>query len=159
MTRRAGLPSPLAAGVLLGIGLGALVDGIVLHQLLQWHQLLSGWLPRDTLERIRVHIVADGLFHSAAWIVTVVGVHRLWLASRAGPLPGRRVLGGALIGWGGFDLVEGLVDHALLGLHRVNERVPPDERLLWDLGFLALGAVLVAAGWKLARPRRHAATV
>ena len=142
--------------MLLGIGLGALVDGIVLHQLLQWHQLLSAWVPPDTLERIRINIVADGLFHAAAWTVTVLGVHRLWRATRGGVrVPGRTLVGASLLGWGAFNLVEGVVDHALLGIHRVNERVPPDERLAWDLAFLALGALLAVVGWALVRSGRR----
>jgi uncharacterized membrane protein len=32
---------PLAPGVWLGIGLGGFVDGIVLHQILQWHHMLT----------------------------------------------------------------------------------------------------------------------
>jgi len=30
-----------SAGILLGIGLGGFVDGIVLHQILQWHHMLT----------------------------------------------------------------------------------------------------------------------
>jgi uncharacterized membrane protein len=30
-----------APGILLGIGLGGFVDGIVLHQILQWHHMLT----------------------------------------------------------------------------------------------------------------------
>ncbi|MCK1539441.1 DUF2243 domain-containing protein, partial [Bradyrhizobium sp. 176] len=33
---------PISAGVLLGLGLGGFFDGIVFHQLLQWHHMLSG---------------------------------------------------------------------------------------------------------------------
>jgi len=38
-----------------------------------------------------------------------------------------------LAGWGGFNVVERLIDHHLLGVHHV--RVGPDE-LLYDIGFL-----------------------
>jgi uncharacterized membrane protein len=41
-------PRPLvAAGALLGIGLGGFVDGILFHQILQLHNMLSNWVPRD----------------------------------------------------------------------------------------------------------------
>jgi uncharacterized membrane protein len=33
------------AGILLGIGLGGFVDGIVLHQIFQWHNMVSNWIP------------------------------------------------------------------------------------------------------------------
>jgi uncharacterized membrane protein len=32
---------------ILGVGLGGFVDGIVLHQVLQWHHLLSDGGPPD----------------------------------------------------------------------------------------------------------------
>jgi uncharacterized membrane protein len=53
------------------------------------------------------------------------------------------------IGWGAFNLVEGVVDHHLLGIHHVKETAA--NPLLWDLGFLALGAVLVIVGVSLSR--------
>jgi uncharacterized membrane protein len=36
-------------GVLLGAGFGGFVDGIVLHQILQVHSMLSAWLPPTTM--------------------------------------------------------------------------------------------------------------
>ncbi len=39
----------LSAGLLLGIGMGGFVDGIVFHQLLQTHSMLSGVRPGLTL--------------------------------------------------------------------------------------------------------------
>ncbi len=33
----------LLPGLLVGLGLGGFFDGIVLHQLLQWHHMLGGW--------------------------------------------------------------------------------------------------------------------
>lgn len=53
------------------------------------------------------------------------------------------------MGFGIFNLVEGVVDHHLLSIHHVNETVPADEWLYWDLGFLAWGAVMLVAGWAL----------
>lgn len=146
----------LAAGVLLGVGLGGFFDGIVLHQILQWHHLVSTPTPPDTLENLEANTLADGLFHAATWVVTVAGVFVLATANGARQAAGGRrvLLGAALAGWGGFNLVEGLIDHHLLQLHHV--RPGPDE-LLYDLGFLAWGAVMVVAGVVIARsPRRRA---
>ncbi|MFN4099033.1 MAG: DUF2243 domain-containing protein, partial [Pararhodobacter sp.] len=47
----------------LGFALGGFFDGIVLHQVLQWHHLLSGYAPSDTATDLRFQILADGLFH------------------------------------------------------------------------------------------------
>jgi uncharacterized membrane protein len=62
---------------------------------------------------------------------------------------GYRLIGGMAIGWGSFNLVEGVVDHHLLGIHHVKEAAA--NPLLWDIGFLAFGAVLVIIGVALSR--------
>jgi hypothetical protein len=54
-------------------------------------------------------------------------------------------------GWGVFNLVEGLFDHQLLGFHHVCDDF--GAPLAWDLGLLALGVGLVAAGLALSRTR------
>ena len=59
--------------------------------------------------------------------------------------------GALLVGWGLFDLVEGIVDHELLGVHHVNEVAAASQRLGWDLAFLLWGAVMALAGWRLLR--------
>jgi uncharacterized membrane protein len=140
----------IVAAVLLGIGLGGFFDGIVFHQILQWHHMVSTPAPPTSLENLRLDTLADGLFHAATWIVTVAGVLVLMTANGARHAPGgqRTLVGGALVGWGLFNLVEGVVNHHLLGLHHV--RPGPDE-LLYDLGFLAWGAVMLIAGVSLIR--------
>ena len=148
------MPAPrgrlLAAATLLGIGLGGLFDGIVLHQILQWHHMVSARTPPDTLEALERNTLGDGLFHAAAWVLTVAGVFLLATASgaRTAPGGGRTLLGGALVGWGLFNTLEGLIDHHLLSLHHV--RPGPDE-LLWDLAFLAWGAGMLVVGGLLVR--------
>jgi uncharacterized membrane protein len=134
--------------VLLGVGLGGFVDGIVLHQILQWHHLLTseGGHPDTTVAGLEANTLADGLFHAATWLATLAGVVLIWTSGQRAPL--RQLLGLALAGWGAFNLVEGLVDHQLLGLHHVKEG---DHELVFDLGFLALGAALLVGGTALAR--------
>jgi uncharacterized membrane protein len=51
----------------LGFAFGAFFDGILLHQVLQWHHLLS-LVQGDLYRDIRVQILADGLFHAAAYL-------------------------------------------------------------------------------------------
>ena len=142
-------PHPALATVLLGIGLGGFFDGIVLHQILQWHHLLSAHLPSDSLENLEINTLADGMFHAATWVFTVAGVFLLYRSVRDGAsLHWRGLMGGLLAGWGGFNVVEGLINHQLLGLHRV--RPGPDE-VLYDLGFLVWGATMLVAGAVLLR--------
>jgi uncharacterized membrane protein len=46
---------PLLPALLLGLGLGGLFDGVVLHQLLQWHHMLSSWYPVDSIANLRIN--------------------------------------------------------------------------------------------------------
>ena len=55
-----------------------------------------------------------------------------------------------LVGWGIFNVVEGIIDHQILGLHSFHEG---SSELAWDLGFLAFGVALIIGGWLLARDR------
>ncbi len=147
-------------GILLGVGLGGFVDGILLHQILQWHHMLTGTgsdnlgldrYPADTVHGLQINTVWDGLFHTFTWLCVLTGLGLLYsrVAHSRGRVWGSRVLWGwVLVGWGVFNLVEGVIDHHILGIHHV--RSGPDQAL-WDGSFLALGAVLVAGGWLLQR--------
>jgi uncharacterized membrane protein len=149
----------VTAGLLLGVGLGGFVDGIVLHQILQWHHMLTSTdsdnlglrdYPATTVEGLEVNTLWDGLFHASTWLFVAVGLVLLWRAwqQRQAPRAGRSLAGLLLAGWGLFNLVEGIVDHHMLGIHHVRSG---DYQLLFDLGFLALGAALLAGGWALYR--------
>jgi len=142
---------PLSPGVMLGIGLGGFVDGIVLHQILQWHHVLTSWgFPADSVPNLILNTFFDGLFHAGTWIATGIGLFLLDRAMRQGLIwSSERLLGGMAIGWGSFNLVEGTVDHHILDLHHVKESAA--NPLLWDVGFLALGAILVVVGVVLAQ--------
>jgi uncharacterized membrane protein len=154
--RRAGERRLTVAGLLLGVGLGGFVDGIVLHQILQWHDMLSSVHPPTTLGAMRLNMRADGWFHAATWLATALGVALLWRGAQArgAQRPDRWLVGTMLAGWGLFNLVEGLVDHQLLGLHHVHGTPDP----LWDWGFVLLGGLgLLALGWALRRSTRSGA--
>ena len=140
----------MPATILLGIGLGGFFDGIVIHQVLQWHHMVSTPSPPDTLASLQLNTLADGLFHAFTWLVTVVGVALLFVAARPPEGAARHLVGGLLIGWGGFNVVEGIINHHLLNLHHVR---PGPDQVLYDLGFLAWGAVMLVVGYLLTRPR------
>jgi uncharacterized membrane protein len=140
------------AGILLGIGLGGFVDGIVLHQILQWHNMVSNWIPPTTMEAMSVNMVWDGIFHAGVWLVTVLGVFQLWSGAyhRRAAIPSLQAFVGQLfLGWGAFNLVEGIIDHQILGVHYVRQ-VP--NYTVYNLTFLAIGGVLfILLGWMLMR--------
>jgi uncharacterized membrane protein len=144
---------PIAAGVLFGLGLGGFFDGIVLHQLLQWHHMLSSWYPINSVENLELNTLWDGIFHSTTYVFVVIGLFILWRAAHRGHLywSNKLLVGTLLLGWGLFNLVEGMADHQILGVHHVNELVPPAQRLSWDIGFLASALVMIVAGGALIR--------
>ena len=136
--RRLRLPALLA-----GFALGGFLDGILLHQILQWHHLLSGVTDAADL---RFQMFWDGLFHGLHYLIALAGLVLLWRRRQdaAAPGGGRALLAGALIGFGAWHLLDAVVNHWALGLHRINETVA--EPLPWDLAFFALGAATAALG-------------
>ena len=149
--RSAHRPSVAPAGIMLGVGLGGFFDGILLHQILQVHAMLSAKIPLHSIANMKTNMTADGLFHAGTWGATLVGVALLWKTLNrhvdVRPL-GVGLIGYMLAGWGWFNLVEGLIDHHILGLHHVIE-----ERGLskWDWLFLASGIILIVVGHMLGR--------
>jgi uncharacterized membrane protein len=79
------------AGFLLGVGLGAFFEGILLHPL-------------------------SGFFYFVVWALTLGGVLLLWSAVRGpGPLPsGRTFVASFLIGWGVFNMLECVARHDIV---------------------------------------------
>lgn len=127
---------------LLGFGFLGAMDGIIFHQLLQWHSVIM-----DTSQTMQ--IVSDGLFHLAVTITLVAGAVILWIGGRPDTWRQgfRMITGYFLIGGGIFNLVEGTVNHHILQIHRV--RPDAANPLLYDLGFLVSGVVLLLFGLML----------
>jgi uncharacterized membrane protein len=91
------------------------VDGIFLHQILQWHHMLTseGDYPKTTVAGLETNTLWDGLFHAATWIAVAIGVWVLWRRTTdwRWAISGRAFFGWLLVGWGLFNFVEGIVDH------------------------------------------------
>ena len=143
----------------LGIGLSGFVDGIVLHQILQWHHMLTstGEHPMTSLAGLEDNTLADGFFHAATWVVVAVGTTMMlsaWPEGRLAPPVGAHA-GMLLAGWGAFNVVEGIVDHHLLGIHHVRDDL--GGPVGWDIAFTIFGLLQVAVGLWLARRAREGA--
>ena len=135
------------AAFLLGFALSGFFDGVLLHQILQWHHLLSG-LGGD----LRFQVVADGWFHAGMYAVAALGLWRLWRAR--GDLRGSGGAGVArwgLIGFGSWHVVDAIGSHWLLGLHRI--RMDAARPLAWDLAWLVLFGLIPLAAGLGTRPR------
>lgn len=144
----------IAAGIILGIGLGGFMDGIIFHQLLQAHSMLSGRLSLDILVDVKTSMVWDGLFHTLTWITTAAGLAVLWQAGKLKDCPwsGVTLWGSLFMGWGIFNTVEGIIDHHILGIHHVVERLGLS---VYDYLFLASGVLFLLFGWMLVRKGRR----
>jgi uncharacterized membrane protein len=144
----------ISAGTMLGIGMGGFLDGILLHQILQVHNMLSARRPKDSIVNMEINMFWDGLFHAFTWLVTAVGLAMLFRAGRRADVPwsGRTLVGSMLFGWGLFNLVEGVIDHHILNVHHVVERLGVS---VWDWTFLGVGGVgFMLAGWAIIRSAR-----
>ncbi len=140
------------AGILLGIGLGGFADGIALHQIMHWHNMGSARVPPTTLDALKQNMVWDGFFHAAVWLATLIGVYMLLSDARRNVLlpTARAFTGQLLLGWGSFNLVEGIIDHHLLDLHHVRDL--PVHVPAYDWLFLLIGGLgLALLGWALSR--------
>lgn len=134
---------------LLGLSLGGFFDGILLHQILQWHHLLSNV---DAVDNARLQLLADGAFHALMYAIALLALVGLWRSRSATALPGARrwLMGMALIGFGAWHVLDGVVSHWVLGIHRV--RIDAPNPLLWDLlWFFVFGIVPLAWGWLVRR--------
>ena len=143
-------------GLLLGVGLGGFVDGILFHQILQWHHMVSDGVSMRSVAGLEDNTLADGIFHAVAWTVTLVGslaAVRAWRDGELAP-PWSAHLGALLAGWGVFNLVDS-ANHFVLGLHHIRDDL--GGPVGWDVGFLVLALVQVAAGAALAGPGRRGA--
>jgi uncharacterized membrane protein len=135
------------AGGLIGVGVAGFIDETVFHQLLHWHHFYDRGTPAAGL-------VSDGFFHAGSWICIVAGLFLFADLQRRHASVPWRIWAGALLGWGGFQVYDGLFQHKALRLHQIRYRV---EILPYDLAWNITGgiAVLIGVALLLRRPRSH----
>ncbi|HEX7008068.1 MAG TPA: DUF2243 domain-containing protein [Alphaproteobacteria bacterium] len=133
---------------MLGVALGGFFDGILLHQILQWHHLFSLVPGFDDL---RLQVLWDGYFHALMYVGAAIGLWGLWRAHDAAGEPRGRILAGALlIGFGIWHVLDAVLSHWVLGIHRI--KLDSSDPLAWDLvWFVVFGLVPLAAGWLIGR--------
>lgn len=145
----------------LGFALGGFFDGIVLHQILQWHHLLS-LVPE--VSSLRLQVLWDGYFHALMYVIAAVGLWGLWRARHE--VTGRwglQTLGAILVGFGTWHAVDSVLSHWVLGIHRIKLDSP--NPLMWDLvWFFAFALLPIVVGAFLLRrkpgsPSMHPASL
>ena len=111
-----------------------------------------------TVAGMEINTLGDGVFHLFDWIITLVGIGLLWWAGQST----NRIwseqffVGSFLMGAGIFNLVEGIIDHHILGIHHLK---PGIHQGLWDIGLLASGVFLIGIGWFLMRSLSQQSTI
>jgi uncharacterized membrane protein len=135
--------------LILGIGLGGFIDAIILHQLLQWHQMISNILPPTTLTSKSINMFWDGVFEAVTWIYTFIGVLLMWHSRTQSRLTTSTAVftGGLISGWGIFNLMDSIFNHYLFGFHDIRENASHPN--LYNLGFLIISFIFIAAGRSL----------
>ena len=149
-------PVPLtAAATVLGIGIGGFIDGILFHQILQWHEMISNKIPPVNYISKSVNMFWDGIFHAFTLGVTITGVVVLWKVLKRDNIDtsGNLLVGGFMMGFGLFNLLEGIADHEILKLHNVREVTPDKE--VWNLTFLGISVVLIILGLIIAKQKKQ----
>lgn len=141
--------------MVLGIGLGGFIDGIILHQLLQVHEMLSNKIPATDYIGKSINMFWDGIFHFFCLIVVIIGVILLWKLVKRKDVShsGNLLAGGLLSGWGIFNIVEGIIDHQLLQLHNVVELSP--NHAIGNYGFLGVSVIMIIAGYLIIRSGKN----
>src|SRR5579885_1432209 len=102
----------LGSGILIGIGVAGFIDETVFHQLLHWHHFYD----KSTTT---AGLVSDGYFHAGSWLCIVAGLFLFADLQRRHVTVPKRVWAGGLLGWGGFQVYDGLFQHKVLGLHQI----------------------------------------
>ena len=142
----------ITSGVLIGVGVAGFIDETVFHQLLHWHHFYDRSTPT-------VGLVSDGFFHAGSWLCVVAGLFLFADLHRRRVTVPKRVWAGALLGWGGFQVYDGLFQHKVLGLHQIRYHVdllPYD--LVWNIAGgigVLLGVVLLFGPARVIHDRGH----
>ena len=73
--------------------------------------MLSAHADPSVAGDLELNVFADGLFDTATYVFTILGIGLLWRGWRRPdvPIAGRALLGSVILGWGIFNLVEGLL--------------------------------------------------
>lgn len=136
----------LWSGVLFGLGMVAFLDEALFHQILGWHHFYD----KSTTE---IGLLSDGLFHAFSWFATVGSLFMVADLRRRNGFWLKRWYGGVLLGAGGFNLYDGLVQHKIFRVHQI--RYDTDHLFLYDVVWNSIAAVILIIGIIVTLKTRH----
>jgi uncharacterized membrane protein len=142
---------PVRPGFVIGIAVAGFFDGVVLHQILQWHHMIciESQCVAKTVASLERQTFTDGVFHAVMFVVLLAGLAILASAVAGGSrFLRKRFWGSLLLGAGVFNIIEGIVDHHILQIHHV--RFGPMQTPL-DVSFLVISALIGFIGWRWTR--------
>jgi uncharacterized membrane protein len=126
----------VTSGVLIGIGFAGFIDETIFHQLLHWHHFYDKSTPTAGL-------VSDGFFHAGSWLCIVIGLFLFADLQRRRGTVARRLAAGILLGWGAFQVYDGLFQHKVLGLHQIRYNV---DLAPYDVAWNVAGGIAIVVG-------------
>ncbi len=133
------------SGVLFGIGFVAFIDEAVFHQLLRWHHFYD-------LSTTDIGLISDGLFHAFSWFGTIAGLFLFADLRRKRSFIRERWIGGILLGVGGFQLYDGIIQHKLFRIHQIRY---VDNVIVYDVIWNVIAILLIVIGLKyIKQPRK-----
>ncbi|MFL6656209.1 MAG: DUF2243 domain-containing protein [Sulfurifustis sp.] len=141
--------------VVFGFGMGGMFDFTFLHFILQWHQMISNRVPPVSLATLAQNNFWDGIGLGISWLITLLGMLLLARAGARVRFPNMlRFVGLFILGWGVFNLVDGIFNHHVFALHNVRDDVT--YKTPWNLAFLIVAGILqpLAGYWILSASRR-----
>lgn len=134
--------STFAGSFLLGIGIIGMLDGIIFHQILQWHSI---YMDTNRFNQI----VSDGVFHLIVTIIIFIAAVVLWRSDPSDVKSNKFIfLSGIFLGSGIFNFIEGILNHHILQIHHVR---PGPDQFLYDILFDISGILLIVIGFLLKR--------
>jgi uncharacterized membrane protein len=145
----------------LGFALSGFFDGILLHQVLQWHHLLSGLdIQGSPFAVVRFQVLADGYFHLLMYVIAALALWLLWRARSTFDHSGasKLLISWLLIGFGVWHFVDAVASHWVIQIHRI--KMDAENPLLWDIGWLlAFGACPLGLGLAMRARAGHGVKV
>lgn len=124
------------SGLFWGLGFVAFLDEMVFHQLLHWHHFYD----KSTTS---IGLISDGLFHAFSWFATVASLFMVADLRRKNAWNKKRWISAALIGAGGFNLYDGIIQHKIFKIHQIRYNV---EIIYYDIVWNGLAAIILMIG-------------